>query len=77
MWSHDERKEISNTMAASATIRCPKCGKTVKKYVESHYTGGIKCVLLAKYCHYCWGSLNNGMEGVQLCKDGQNIMSIP
>lgn len=59
MWSHDERKEIPNIIAAFSTVRCPECGETVKKYVESHYTGGAKCVLLAKYCRYCQGSLNN------------------
>lgn len=59
MWSHDEQKEIPNIIAAFATIRCPECGSIVKKYVESHYTGGTKCVLLAKYCRYCRGSLDN------------------
>lgn len=59
MWSHDERKEIPNIIADMATIRCKECGKIVKKYVPSWYTGGSKCVLLAKYCHYCNASLNN------------------
>lgn len=59
MWSHDERKEIPNVVADMATVRCPKCGMVVKKYVESHYTGGTKCILLAKYCRYCRNSLNN------------------
>ena len=59
MWSHDEAREITNMVAGMAMVRCPECGMLVKKYVESHYTGGMKCVLLAKYCQYCGGSLEN------------------
>lgn len=59
MWSHDERKEIPNIVASFSTVRCPHCGAIVKKYVESHYTGGGKCVILANYCRYCTGSLDN------------------
>lgn len=59
MWSHDEAKEIPNIVADMETVRCPKCGMIVRKYVDSHYSGGIKCVLLAKYCRYCQSSLGN------------------
>lgn len=59
IWSHDENKSIPIFTADMSTIRCPECGKIVRKYVESHYTGGIKCVLLAKYCRYCNGALRN------------------
>ena len=53
MWSHDEQKEINDVYASAARIRCEHCGKIIKKYVESHYTGGAKCVLLTNYCRYC------------------------
>ena len=59
MWSHDEQKEISNAYIMMARVRCTHCGSIVKKYVESHYTGGTPCVLLAKYCRYCNKELNN------------------
>lgn len=59
MWSHDENKEISVVESKTSTILCPYCKRIVKKYVESHYTGGIPCVLLAKYCRWCGGSLES------------------
>lgn len=46
IWSHNENKEISNFIADHSEVICPKCGRYVKKYVKSHYTGGIPCVLL-------------------------------
>lgn len=58
IWSHDEQKNIPNFMAKNETITCKNCGKVVRKYVDSHYTGGQPCVLLAKYCRYCRESLN-------------------
>lgn len=58
VWSHDEGKRISDSYAAGARVRCKNCGAVVKKYVESHYTGGSKCVILAKYCRYCETYLN-------------------
>lgn len=57
MWSHDERKEISDAHANTAMIRCPYCGAFVKKYVKSWYTGGIPCAVLVKYCRLCNQSL--------------------
>ena len=52
MWSHDEQKEINDSYAVMARITCKYCGAVVHKYVESHYTGGSKCVILAKYCRF-------------------------
>lgn len=57
MWSHDEQKEINDNYAAMARITCKYCGAVVHKYVESHYTGGSKCVILAKYCRFCGNAL--------------------
>ncbi len=57
MWSHDEQKEINDGYAVMARITCKYCGAIVHKYVESHYTGGAKCVILAKYCRFCGNSL--------------------
>ena len=59
MWSHDEQKEINDSYAVMARITCKYCGAIVHKYVESHYTGGSKCVILAKYCRFCGNALNN------------------
>ena len=59
MWSHDEQKEVNNGYAVMARVRCPHCGAIVKKYIESHYTGGRPCVLLARYCRYCRNSLDS------------------
>lgn len=59
MWSHDERKNINNGYAAMARVKCQNCGAIVRKYVDSHYTGGQSCVLLTKYCRYCNKPLNN------------------
>lgn len=59
MWSHDEQKEVSTGTVAMARVRCPHCDSIVPKYVQSHYTGGQLCVLLAKYCRYCRGSLDS------------------
>ena len=53
MWSHDEGKHINGNYAAMATVRCPHCYCINRKYVESHYTGGAPCVLLARYCRNC------------------------
>ena len=57
IWSHDEQKRINTLYAEVAKKKCPKCGREVRKYVESHYTGGQPCVLLAKYCRYCGSEL--------------------
>ena len=57
MWSHDEQKEINDGYAVMARIACKHCGAIVHKYVESHYTGGAKCVILAKYCRFCGNAL--------------------
>ena len=57
MWSHDEQKEINDGYAVMARITCKHCGAIVHKYVESHYTGGAKCVILAKYCRFCGNAL--------------------
>ena len=57
MWSHDEQKEINDSYAVMARITCKYCGAVVHKYVESHYTGGSKCVILAKYCRFCGNAL--------------------
>lgn len=59
IWSHNENKEISNFIADHSEVICPKCGRYVKKYVKSHYTGGIPCVLLTKYCNFCGGELRS------------------
>jgi len=58
VWSHDEGKRISDSYAAGARVRCKNCGAVVKKYVESHYTGGSRCVILAKCCRYCGNYLD-------------------
>lgn len=57
MWSHDEQKEINDSYVVMARITCKYCGAVVHKYVESHYTGGSKCVILAKYCRFCGNAL--------------------
>lgn len=57
MWSHDERKHISPVEFECSMKTCPHCGRINKKYVESHYTGGQPCALLAKYCTRCGGEL--------------------
>ena len=57
MWSHDEQKQVNDGYVEIARVRCPHCGAPNRKYVKSHYTGGNSCVLLAKYCNYCNGSL--------------------
>lgn len=59
MWSHDENKEINDAYAKMARVRCPHCNGINPKYIESHYTGGNPCVILAKYCKYCRSYLNN------------------
>ena len=59
MWSHDEKKEITKIEFATAVVRCSYCGSLVRKYVESHYTGGSPCALLARYCRYCSGYLKH------------------
>lgn len=59
MWSHDEQRNISDAYAALARVRCPHCNSILHKYVESHYTGGMPCVLLTKYCRYCLKSLSD------------------
>lgn len=57
MWSHDENKNVSDGYVAMARVKCPNCGAILKKYVDSHYTGGSPCVLLARYCRHCNSSL--------------------
>lgn len=57
IYSHDEQKRINVGYSKMATVRCPSCGAVDRKYVDSHYTGGSPCVLLAKYCRYCHSSL--------------------
>ena len=62
MWSHDEQKNISDGYVAMARVRCPYCKCIVRKYVESHYTGGTPCVLFAKYCRNCGHSLSKSIK---------------
>lgn len=57
MWSHDEKRELDEAYARGAVTRCPSCFALVHKYTESHYTGGMPCVLLTKYCRFCGANL--------------------
>lgn len=59
MWSHDEQKEINYDSAIMESVRCHSCGSSVEKYTKSHYTSGIPCLLLTKYCKYCGKSLRD------------------
>ena len=62
MWSHDEQKEINNGYAKMARVICVHCNSIQRKYVDSHYTGGTPCVLLARYCMICGKDLRSGLN---------------
>lgn len=58
MWVHDEGCNISDFEAKHAKLNCPHCGKVVRRYVESWYSGGFPCMILAKYCRWCGEQLD-------------------
>lgn len=53
MWQHEEQKEISDFEFTTSCVVCSKCGQVNRKYIESHYTGGNRCCIKAKYCSIC------------------------
>ena len=59
MWQHEEQREISNFEFETARTTCLKCGHLNRKYLESHYTGGMRCCIKAKYCSICGTELEN------------------
>lgn len=59
MWSHDENREINDWYAKNMLIRCSYCNALNHKYMQSHYTGGMPCVLLSRYCEFCGRELKN------------------
>lgn len=57
IWCHDLNAWVTELDVKFMIVRCPYCGEKNNKYVKSHYTGGMPCVLLTKYCSKCGQAL--------------------